>query len=62
MNCDKLGTKSELSNIIVRTRHCAGFFVCTTGKSTEPADLAELVKGAAQCSYRCGEAQWRASR
>ncbi|EDS3277213.1 hypothetical protein G0T05_001292 [Salmonella enterica subsp. enterica serovar Bredeney] len=38
------------------------FFVCTTGKSIEPADLAELVKGAAQCSYRCGEAQWRASR
>nr|DAY46318.1 MAG TPA: hypothetical protein [Caudoviricetes sp.] len=31
------------------------FFVCTTGKSIEPADLAELVKGAAQCSYRCGE-------
>ncbi|HAH1747976.1 TPA: hypothetical protein GE558_16700 [Escherichia coli] len=38
------------------------FFFCTTGKSIEPADLAELVKGAAQCSYRCGEAQWRASR
>nr|DAM00978.1 MAG TPA: Radical SAM superfamily [Caudoviricetes sp.] len=31
------------------------FFVCITGKSIEPADLAELVKGAAQCSYRCGE-------
>ncbi|EFK04469.1 hypothetical protein HMPREF9548_00755 [Escherichia coli MS 182-1] len=38
------------------------FYICATGKSIEPADLAELVKGAAQCSYRCGEAQWRASR
>ncbi|EPD1637352.1 hypothetical protein ACR6L5_005302, partial [Escherichia coli] len=28
----------------------------TTGKSIEPADLAELVKGAAQCSFRCGNA------